>query len=399
VGFVKYWFSQRIDFIDSNFLKPPVLTRPGGSVTNGTVVQINAVSVRPNTTIYYTLDGTDPRLPGGAVSPSALSNLNSASITLTQNVRVFARNYNLAHQNLTGGGNPPISTPWSSPTVATFVVSDTALAITEIMYNPAPPASSTNNNDNFEFIELKNVGTGTIALSGIRFTQGLDFTFGASGPVTQLAPGQYAVLVRNQAAFASRYPGVAVAGVFTNQLNNGGERITLEGALQEPILSFEYDNQWYPATDGQGFSLVLRNENASDGAWTNGAAWRASTFVGGSPGQPDPAPVNIPPVLINEALTHTDPPQVDAVELYNPTTGPAAIGGWFLTDDPSQPKKVMIPAGTWSPLVPRVFEKANLQSAAAFASVLGRRTLPLLGRRNQPDGISARIRFGRRRTR
>jgi hypothetical protein len=34
---------------------------------------------------------------------------------------------------------------------------------------------------------------------------------------------------------------------------------------------------------------------------------------------------------------------VDAIELFNPTTGGAAVGGWFLTDDFGTPKKFRIP--------------------------------------------------------
>ena len=56
-----------------------------------------------------------------------------------------------------------------------------------------------------------------------------------------------------------------------------------------------------------------------------------------------------PRVVINEALTHTDPPERDTIELYNPTASPASIGGWFLTDDHDKPAKYCIPAGTVIP--------------------------------------------------
>ena len=54
----------------------------------------------------------------------------------------------------------------------------------------------------------------------------------------------------------------------------------------------------------------------------------------------------IPEIVINEALTHSDPPAVDAIELYNPTAAAADIGGWFLTDDAALPTKFRIPNGT-----------------------------------------------------
>jgi hypothetical protein len=80
----------------------------------------------------------------------------------------------------------------------------------------------------------------------------------------------------------------------------------------------------------------------------NGAHWRGSSALGGSPGADDPA-TTFAPVVINEILTHTDLPQVDAIELFNPTALPVDIGGWFLSDDGSVPKKYRIPDGTLIP--------------------------------------------------
>ena len=59
--------------------------------------------------------------------------------------------------------------------------------------------------------------------------------------------------------------------------------------------------------------------------------------------------VSIIPVLINEILTHTDLPEVDAIELYNPNSFPADIGGWFLTDNENAPQSFRIPDGTTIP--------------------------------------------------
>ncbi|MGC8743043.1 MAG: lamin tail domain-containing protein [Verrucomicrobiia bacterium] len=54
-------------------------------------------------------------------------------------------------------------------------------------------------------------------------------------------------------------------------------------------------------------------------------------------------------VVINEALTHTDPPLEDAIELYNPTDQPMDISGWYLSDSDNNLKKYRIPAGTIIP--------------------------------------------------
>jgi len=51
-------------------------------------------------------------------------------------------------------------------------------------------------------------------------------------------------------------------------------------------------------------------------------------------------------VVINEALTHTDPPLEDAIELYNPTTNDVDISYWWLSNRPDNPFKFQIPPGT-----------------------------------------------------
>ncbi len=278
------------------------------------------------------------------MSPSARSNLNSILLTLTNNARLVARNFNPAHNNLTGPGNPPLSSHWSGPTAATFTVATPSLRITEIMFNPyPPPAGNTNDTQNFEFIELQNTGSTLLNLAGFHLSGGVDFVF----PSVILAPGERVVVVSNLAAFQSRYgTSAAVAGVYTNHLNNSGDHLVLQGPLQEPILDFSYNDSWCPATDGLGFSLVIRDPNASPASWGLKDSWRPSSAPGGSPGQLDPAPPYIPPLVISEALTHTDIPQKDTLEILNPTTNTVDLGGWFLTDDRHNPLKDRIPNGT-----------------------------------------------------
>lgn len=221
------------------------------------------------------------------------------------------------------------------------------LRITELMYNPSPLTSITNDAQQFEYVELKNISTNTsISLAGVRFPDGITFDFTGSA-VTSLLPGQTVLVVRNQAAFTARYGvGFSIAGQFTGALNNGGEALRLEDALGEKILEFEYNNSWYPITDGLGFSLVIVNANAPWDTWGQKASWRASGTLNGSPGITDPAPAVFAPIIVNEILTHTDSPQLDALELFNPTTTNVNIGGWFLTDDFYTPKKYRIPTGT-----------------------------------------------------
>ncbi len=222
------------------------------------------------------------------------------------------------------------------------------LRVSEIMYHPAPLAGDPTPSDEFEYIELKNISTtSSLNLNGVRFTNGISFAFTGSA-VTSLAPGARVLVVKNLAAFTSRYgSGLPVAGQFSGALDNGGERIRLIDLTGEEILDFDYEDDWYPITDGLGFSLVVVDENAEPDAWDSKLNWRASGQLNGSPGNNESTPPAIAPILINEALSRTDnPPPTDSIELFNPTAADVNIGGWWLTDDFNTPQKFRIPDNT-----------------------------------------------------
>jgi hypothetical protein len=189
--------------------------------------------------------------------------------------------------------------------------------------------------DDFEFIELKSVAPTNLELSGLYFTNGINYTF----PVGSfLAPGHFIVLVSNPGTFTNRYPSVHVDGVYAGKLSNTGENVALVHATGAPIFSFNYGTQapWPASPDGAGFSLVPINPNFNPDP-DNPTNWRASSVIGGSPEADDAAP-NIPRVVVNEALTHTDLPQLDSIELYNPNPTNVDISDWYLTDQRTNPK-------------------------------------------------------------
>lgn len=322
----------------------PTFSQHGGNVPVGHRLAISA----PAGEIRYTLDGSDPRLIGGAVAPGA--RLYAGEILLDQSTTVRARALNAG--------------AWSALTEASFTLIQTfdTLRITEIAFHPA--AEGDVDGDAFEFLELKNVGAETIDLSGVRCVDGVDHTFALG---TRLEPGRFAVLVANAEAFARRHPGVAVAGVYSGRLSNGGERVALVHASGTPLCEVTYavDSPWPASADGQGFSLVPMDSN---GVTTSQAsAWRASARIGGSPGADDPV-VSVPVVQIGEVLAHTDPPRWDAVELFNPGSTPVEMGGWFLSDDRGEPRKYRIADGTRIPAGGRlVFDETQFNAAALGA--------------------------------
>ena len=47
----------------------------------------------------------------------------------------------------------------------------------------------------------------------------------------------------------------------------------------EEILDFEYNDRWYPITDGHGFSLVVVDELAEPDMWDRKEQWKAGGIL------------------------------------------------------------------------------------------------------------------------
>jgi hypothetical protein len=157
------------------------------------------------------------------------------------------------------------------------------LRIAEIMYHPEPDGLA-------EFIELVNTSASTtLDLTGVRFTEGVEFDFSGSD-VTSLAPGARVLVVRNAASFVAVHgAGLPVAGIFANatSLGNSSDKLKLEDADNNTILEFTYrDSAPWPTAPDTGYSLVLINPAASPDP-DLAANWRASSAFGGTPGVED----------------------------------------------------------------------------------------------------------------
>ncbi|MCX7046737.1 MAG: lamin tail domain-containing protein, partial [Candidatus Sumerlaeota bacterium] len=236
-----------------------------------------------------------------------------------------------------------------------------ALTITELMYNPLGGSA-------FEFIELYNRGAATVNLEGMVFTDGFTYTIGAGAT---LDPGQYLLVTPsdsagNFAAFRAHYgldASVKIMGPYAGNLSNAGEAVTLKtSSWGVEIFSFEYSDGrgWPPEADGGGHSMIPvagAQAGVSSESLYYGGNWRASAYINGSPGGPDPEPpVDI---MLNEFAAHTDymaPPydSNDWIELYNPTTAPITLTNYYLSDDVTSPAKWRIPDGTVVPALGRI---------------------------------------------
>src|ERR1051325_7834370 len=186
------------------------------------------------------------------------------------NGRLSARGETLDLIDRQGVKIATVNTPVAPSAVQSY------LRITEIMYHPPILPGDSFDQEEYEYVELKNIGPSTLSLAGVSLTNGIGFNFSGSS-VSSLAAGQRVVVVKNAAAFAERYgPGATIAGTYTGFLDNSGDRIRLEDSSDEKVLDFTYNNSWYPITDGRGFSLVIVDPTALFSTWDLKASWRPS---------------------------------------------------------------------------------------------------------------------------
>jgi hypothetical protein len=328
------WIPQRRKNLTNHFAmagllassNAPVFSQFGGRIASAYELSMGAL----NGTIYYTINGTDPRVPfTGELSNDALK--YTGPMKLSSSVFIRARSTQSA-------------TNWSAVTEAEFQVAQLGLPlrITEIMYNPP-------GGDAFEFIEIQNIGAAAVDLGGITL-EGVTFRFPESTP--PLDPGARIVLASaiDPVAFAQSYPGVAVAGYFQGSLSNGGERVALRNVKGEIITAVDYQdkNGWPKAADGKGSSLEMINMNADENAPAN---WEASHEQGGSPGTGNGVTPISSAIRINELMAENSSTleiggtHPDWIELYNGGSVGVTLSGWSLSDD-SNPRKFIFPQGT-----------------------------------------------------
>lgn len=257
-------------------------------------------------------------------------------ITVDENAKLFVRGFD------------PANDEWTRPYRGDYIV-DVAdkTIITEINYNPIPPSRSeliANPNlvgEDFEFIEIKNLDSGSANLLGLEFTNGINYSFGN----VELPLDGYGVLVKNRGAFELRYGTEAnIIGEYAGNLDNDGETITLSaGETIITEVAYSDNDPWSQAADGSGATLELVDDSVAHSLRSKPYSWRTSVDFGGSPGQAGPPSIG---VVINEVLSRTGEDEVDAIELLNVTNSPIQVGGWFVSDSSNNLQKYQIAAGT-----------------------------------------------------
>ena len=252
-------------------VKPGPPEAPRLTFENGNIIMLQ----NPNATgeIYFTVDGSDPRSADGEIAPTAVAYTGPTTVDSISVVRARVRSEDLG---------------WSDAVQDLVVVG--APTISEVMYNPRGGSSD------FEFIEIFDPHATPIDMSNMVVAgRGTLFNF-ATSDFSELAPGQYILLVRNLGRFNQRYDttGMTIVGEFRRSLSNTRQSIDVTLLPSEmTFIDFTYTDDWYPETDGIGNSLVLADQMSLPSTWSSGDAWRPSIAIDGSPGRADTADPDI----------------------------------------------------------------------------------------------------------
>ncbi|HYE33614.1 MAG TPA: lamin tail domain-containing protein [Methylomirabilota bacterium] len=198
--------------------------------------------------------------------------------------------------------------------------SPTGLKVNEIMADPA-------NGD--DWFEIMNTSTAIVPLGGLALTD---------NPVNnpRLSPiPALSFIGTGDDAFIRFWADQDVAAGADHaffRLSAGGESVAIVNANSQVIDTVTFGAQ---------------QTGVSQGRMPNGTGGLVSFPGSASPGEPNYTIYRN--IVVNEVLTHSDPPYSDAVEFYNTTGSPIDISGWFLSDKRTDPKRYRFPAGSVIP--------------------------------------------------
>ena len=334
------YFPQRTDIVISQLqaaglfpsIDAPVLTVNSTNVAYTTQtlplpVSLSVTNPRADGTIYYTLNGSDPRSIGGGVSAHAIQ-LNGTGIAIDGSTVVRARV--LSNNN------------WSALVYVNLIstVTDYSnLRVTEISYNPNDTIAGEETIDGrrFEFLEIKNIGSTAVALGGMSITSAIDYTFPMDA---LLAPGGFFVVASDPTWFFHRY-GMVASGQFDRNLSSEGELVSILAPNNTPIIEFSYSSTppWPQVEQGYTLHASEANPTLTPDNWEY---WKQSKLIGGSPFSDDDVQTSvIAPVAAALSFTVFPNPATESVEvsfngdglgrveLYNMLGNLAYTGNYF----------------------------------------------------------------------
>jgi Secretion system C-terminal sorting domain/PA14 domain/CotH kinase protein len=233
-------------------LSAVTLSKASGSVNVGEKIFIT--NPNPNTTVYYTLDGTDVVLEN-TLSPTALLYNAATGLDLPLGkMKLRARAYTPGNFGMYAEADYVVARP---------------IKITSIAYQPnlIAPAPDVATNDVYEFFYLTNAGASAIDISNFMVTEAIDtFRF----PVgTSIVGGETIMMCADD----TRYPSLQLRKFkwAKGKLANGGENISFRDAVGNLVNEVKFDtlSPW-PYAKGNGLYLRLKSisaDNSKGGNW------------------------------------------------------------------------------------------------------------------------------------
>jgi hypothetical protein len=174
-----------------------------------------------------------------------------------------------------------------------------------------------------DWFELYNPGTFPVQLTGLYFTDNGNVPSRVA-PLSFVGSGAYGFL-----------------RIFADNSTNDNEVAFGLSASGDSVNLFLGDGT---PIDQQSFGQ--QTSDISQGRLPDGSA-NIQSLNTPTPGESNLTLYN--GIVVNELLSHTDPPLEDAVEFYNSTDADINIGGWYLSNNRSDLKRYRVPDGTTIP--------------------------------------------------
>ena len=274
---VGWYLQNKYNIAGNNFPAPTPqitsFTAAAGAITAGTGVLSTAGA--PVTLGWNVANATTVAIGGAAVGT-----LSSAPIVVNSPVLVRTRFRSSTFV-------------WSALDEFPFTIYPPAasgnLVVSKLHYDPTSPTAAESTagytaSDYFEYIELMNIGAGTLDLTGVTLSDAVTFAFSGAGITTLLRLERACWWWQMQARL--RYDTAAVAGRGSVYGQLSQLRRTCPRAWRDWHDRAVHVRRCRVVADGGGAALVLVNPAANPDP-NAAASWRANYVPGGVPGAAD----------------------------------------------------------------------------------------------------------------